>query len=95
MPSLNHEHICRRDDRGAPVESKRMPDDQSPHQVLGEDKIKALASSLYEVVDELPDAKCIRGMHGKIFADIKQKLAECLICCVDRHPLHYEKRGAN
>tara|TARA_R110001592_G_scaffold57536_11_gene174724 strand:- start:8278 stop:8673 length:396 start_codon:yes stop_codon:yes gene_type:complete len=70
-----------------------MPQEQSPYQILGEDKIRALASAFYEVMDELPDAKRIREMHGKSLVDIKQKLAEYLIGWLGGPPRYYEKHG--
>ncbi|MFT7405502.1 globin [Zhongshania sp.] len=70
-----------------------MSEEQSPYQILGEDKIKALASTFYEVIDKLQDANRFREMHGKSLVDIKQKLAEYLNGWLDRPPRYYEKHG--
>ncbi|MBQ0796134.1 group II truncated hemoglobin [Zhongshania sp.] len=70
-----------------------MSQEQTPYQILGEEKIKELANTFYDVMDELPDAKHIRNMHSKSLVDIKQKLAEYLTGWLGGPPVYQQKHG--
>ena len=50
----------------------------TPYELLGEDGLKKLAYTFYEVMDELPEAAHIRHMHQASLSDVKQKLFEYL-----------------
>lgn len=66
---------------------------QSPYQILGEDGIRKLAHSFYDVMDELPQAKRIRKMHAKNRGAIKEKLTEYLVGWMGGPPLYRERKG--
>lgn len=67
---------------------------RTPYQILGEDGIKALSQTFYDVMDELPQAENIRKMHAENMDMIKQKLAEWLTEWMGG-PSHYsEKYGS-
>ena len=62
--------------------------------MLGEEAgIKQLADVFYEVMNELPEAKEIRNMHGGDLAEIKQKLFEYLSGWLGGPALYSEKYG--
>jgi len=52
---------------------------QTPYAILGEDKIRELASAFYDVMDENTEAQDIRKMHADNLDEIKQKLFEYLV----------------
>ena len=66
---------------------------QSPYQILGEDGIRQLADTFYEVMDELPQAETIRNMHAENMDLIKDKLCEYLTGWMGGPPVYSEKYG--
>lgn len=65
---------------------------QSPYQLLGgEEGVRKLAETFYDVMDELPEAEAIRKMHGESLVDIKEKLFEYLSGWMGG-PHHYHKK---
>lgn len=65
---------------------------QSPYQLLGgEEGVRKLAETFYEVMDELPEAETIRKMHAESLVDVKQKLFEYLSGWMGG-PHHYHKK---
>jgi truncated hemoglobin YjbI len=50
---------------------------QTPFQLLGgEEGIRTLADAFYEAMDELTEAKDIRGMHAENMDEIKEMLKD-------------------
>lgn len=68
--------------------------EQTPYQLLGgEAGIKALADAFYDAMDELPDARDIRGMHADHLDEIKEKLYEYLVGWMGGPPIYAAKHG--
>lgn len=67
---------------------------QTPFQLLGgEPGIKALADAFYDAMDELPEARDIRGMHADNLDEIKHKLCEYLTGWMGGPPLYAQRTG--
>lgn len=66
---------------------------QNPYQLLGENTIRTIAHTFYDVMDEMPQAEKIRAMHAKHKGDIKQKLTEYLTGWLGGPPLYSDKTG--
>ncbi|NIB39066.1 group II truncated hemoglobin [Pseudomaricurvus alkylphenolicus] len=66
---------------------------QSPYQLLGDDKIRELASAFYDAMDELTEAEDIRRMHSDNLDEIKEKLYEYLCGWMGGPPKYMEKYG--
>ena len=67
---------------------------QTPYQIMGEERIRELSDAFYEVMDSAPEAAHIRAMHSKDLNGIKQKLAEFLIGWMGGPSLYAEKYGS-
>ena len=52
---------------------------KTPYAILGDEKIRELATVFYQVMDETTEAADIRKMHAKSMDDITQKLYEYLV----------------
>jgi hemoglobin len=66
---------------------------QTPYQLLGgEEGIRKLAETFYEVMDELPQAEKIRQMHAASLTDVKQKLFEYLAGWMGGPQHHYQQK---
>lgn len=65
----------------------------TPFQILGEEGINELAQTMYQVMDELPEAATIRAMHGENLETISEKLAEFLTGWMGGPPRYSEKYG--
>ncbi|MDG1946096.1 MAG: group II truncated hemoglobin [Halioglobus sp.] len=66
---------------------------QTPYQILGEEGIRTLASTFYEIMDTLPEASGLRAMHATNLSPMKAKLAEYLIGWMGGPPLYADKYG--
>ena len=66
---------------------------QTPYQILGEEGIRTLASTFYEILDTLPEASGLRAMHATNLSPMKAKLAEYLIGWMGGPPLYADKYG--
>lgn len=66
---------------------------KTPYQILGDEGIKKLAQTFYEVMDELPQAENIRAMHAANTDDIKEKLTDYLTGWMGGPPVYQEKKG--
>lgn len=66
---------------------------QTPYQLLGgEEGVRRLAETFYDVMDELPEAERIRRMHSQSLTDIKQKLYEYLAGWMGGPQHHYMQK---
>ena len=70
-----------------------MNTEKSPYQILGEEGIRELTSTFYDVMDTLPAAKSLRAMHAKDLSPMKEKLAEYLTGWMGGPPLYADKYG--
>jgi len=66
---------------------------QTPYQILGEDGIRQLTNTFYDIMDSLPEAADLRAMHAKDLSVMKEKLADYLIGWMGGPPLYAEKYG--
>jgi hemoglobin len=66
---------------------------QTPYQILGEDGIRQLTSTFYDIMDTLPEAASLRAMHAKDLSPMKEKLAEYLTGWMGGPPLYANKYG--
>jgi len=67
---------------------------QTPYELLGgEERVRELAHTFYDVMDELPQAAVIREMHSRSLDDIKERLFEYLSGCLCGPPLYQVKYG--
>jgi len=67
---------------------------QTPYQILGEDGIRELCNSFYDIMDTLPEAAGIRALHADDLAPMKEKLAEYLTGWMGGPPLYANKYGS-
>ena len=66
---------------------------QTPYQILGEDGIRHLTNTFYDIMDSLPEAAGLRAMHAQDLSVMKEKLAEYLIGWMGGPPLYADKYG--
>jgi hemoglobin len=66
---------------------------KTPYQLLGAEGIEQLAHAFYDVMDELPEARDIRAMHGQDLTEVKQKLSDYLTGWMGGPPLYQAKHG--
>ena len=66
---------------------------QTPYQILGEEGIRTLTSTFYDIMDTLPEASGLRAMHASNLSPMKAKLAEYLIGWMGGPPLYADKYG--
>lgn len=65
---------------------------KTPYELLGgEEGVRKLAYTFYEVMDELPQAEHIRKMHAQSLSDVQQKLFEYLSGWLGGPRLYEEK----
>jgi len=65
----------------------------TPYQLLGPEKIRQLADTFYDVMDELTEAEAIRKMHSANLDTIKEKLNDYLTGWMGGPPIYREKYG--
>lgn len=70
-----------------------MATPQTPYQILGEDGIRRLTNTFYDIMDTWPQASALRAMHAQDLAPMKEKLAQYLIGWMGGPPLYAEKHG--
>ena len=70
-----------------------MNTEKTPCQILGEDGIRQLASTFYDIMDTLPEVESLRAMHAKDLAPMKEKLAEYLTGWMGGPPRYADKYG--
>jgi hemoglobin len=66
---------------------------QTPYQALGEERIRALCSAFYDIMDTLPEAADIRRMHAEDLAPMKEKLGDYLVGWMGGPPIYADKHG--
>jgi hemoglobin len=66
---------------------------QTPYQILGEDGIRALTSTFYDLMDTLPEVAALRAMHAPDLSSMKEKLADYLTGWMGGPPLYADKYG--
>lgn len=66
---------------------------QTPYQILGENGIRHLTNTFYDIMDSLPEAAGLRAMHAKDLTVMKEKLADYLIGWMGGPPLYADKYG--
>ena len=66
---------------------------QTPYQILGEDGIRELTSTFYDIMDTLPEAASLRAMHAKDLSPMKEKLAQYLTGWMGGPPLYADRYG--
>lgn len=67
---------------------------KTPYQILGEEGVRALANAVYDVMDELDEARIIRAMHADNLANVKEKLTDYLLGWMGGPPAYKEKTGS-
>ncbi len=67
---------------------------KTPYEILGEEGVRRLADTFYEVMDELPQAETIRKMHADSLVEIKQKLFEYLSGWMGGPALYAKRTGS-
>lgn len=70
-----------------------MSTPQTPYQILGEEGIRELVNTFYDIMDTLPEARGIRKMHADDLSQIKDKLGDYLIGWMGGPPLYAKKYG--
>ena len=66
---------------------------ETPYEILGEQGVKELANTFYEVMDELPLAAGIRAMHTENLDRIKEILATYLTGWMGGPPVYQKLKG--
>ncbi|MFK7976425.1 MAG: group II truncated hemoglobin [Halioglobus sp.] len=66
---------------------------QTPFQILGEQGIRELCNTFYEVMDTDPELKALRDMHAEDLEPMKGKLAQYLIGWMGGPPLYDDEHG--
>lgn len=66
---------------------------QTPYEMLGDEGIKRLAATFYEVMDELPLAADIRKMHSDNLDQVKRMLAAYLTGWMGGPPVYLAIKG--
>lgn len=66
---------------------------QTPYQILGEDGIRELVNTFYDIMDSLPEAADIRAMHAEDLSPMKEKLTDYLTGWMGGPPRYLEKHG--
>jgi hemoglobin len=66
---------------------------QTPYQILGEDGIRELTCTFYDIMGSLPEAAELRAMHAQDLTAMKGKLAEYLTGWMGGPPLYADKYG--
>jgi hemoglobin len=67
---------------------------QTPYQLLGEEGIRRLTSTFYDIMETLPEAAPIRAMHAQDLTPMKDKLADYLIGWMGGPPLYADRYGS-
>jgi hemoglobin len=71
-----------------------MTDAHTPYALLGDEGIRELTRTFYDIMDSDPDFAELRAMHAPDLSAMKEKLAEYLIGWMGGPPLYAEKHGS-
>jgi len=74
-------------------EDGHMSAEQSPYQILGDEGIRELTNTFYDILDTLPEAEGVRAMHAQNLSGMRVKLAEYLTGWMGGPPLYSDKYG--
>ncbi len=66
---------------------------RSPFEILGDAGIRRLAAAFYDVMDEAPEFREIRAMHGADLTPMKRKLAMYLVGWMGGPPVYLAVNG--
>tara|TARA_B110000503_G_scaffold19879_1_gene29699 strand:- start:26251 stop:26682 length:432 start_codon:yes stop_codon:yes gene_type:complete len=66
---------------------------QTPYQILGENGIRRLCHTFYDIMDTLPEAAALRAMHATDLSPMKDKLADYLTGWMGGPPRYADKYG--
>lgn len=66
---------------------------QTPYQALGEDRIRAICDTFYDLMDTLPEVADIRRMHAQDLTPMKEKLGDYLVGWMGGPPIYADKHG--
>ncbi len=67
---------------------------QSPYQILGEQGIRQLVDTFYDVMDSSPQYCQLRAMHAADLSAVRGKLSEYLIGWMGGPPIYAKKYGS-
>ncbi len=70
-----------------------MNTQQTPYQLLGEEGIKQLCNTFYDLMDTWPEFRTLRAMHAKDLSPMKIKLAEYITGWMGGPPRYADKYG--
>lgn len=66
---------------------------QTPYQILGENSIRELSATFYDVMDADPELAALRAMHAADLEPMKTKLADYLVGWMGGPPYYADKHG--
>jgi len=66
---------------------------QSPYQILGEQGIRDLVDTFYNIMDTLPEARGVRKMHSDDLSQVKERLGDYLTGWMGGPPVYAKKYG--
>jgi len=67
---------------------------QTPYQILGEQGIRDLVDTFYNIMDTLPEARDVRKMHADDLSQVKERLGDYLTGWMGGPPLYAKKYGS-
>ncbi len=65
----------------------------TPYDILGQQGVRALAETFYDVMDELPEAAELRALHAENLSEITSKLAAYLTGWLGGPPVYLAMTG--
>ena len=96
MPTLKKANVSRAGhDKLRPYYERTagMNTQQTPYQIMGEEGIKALCNTFYDLMDTHPEFSTLRAMHSIDLLPMKIKLAEYLTGWMGGPPRYADKYG--
>lgn len=66
----------------------------TPYQMLGEQGIRELVNTFYDLMDEMPEVAELRSLHAQDLSPMKERLAEYLVGWMGGPPLYADKYGS-
>ncbi len=71
-----------------------MNQPRTPYQMLGDQGIRELVNTFYDLMDEMPEVAELRALHAQDLSPMKERLAEYLIGWMGGPPLYADKYGS-